>query len=65
LAETIRQRVSETGYAAFGVEVPAVTISAGVAAFPANGRSADALLHAADNACYRAKLAGRNRVHSA
>ncbi len=42
-----------------------VTISQGVAAFPEHGRTADALLEAADRALYRAKGNGRNRVEAA
>jgi diguanylate cyclase (GGDEF)-like protein len=38
------------------------TISAGVAIFPVHGATADDLLHAADQALYRAKAEGRNRV---
>ncbi len=38
------------------------TLSGGVAAFPANGVTADAVLRAADAALYAAKAAGRNRV---
>ncbi|MDQ3992470.1 MAG: diguanylate cyclase, partial [Actinomycetota bacterium] len=40
----------------------AVTISIGVAAFPADARQATELVHKADLAVYRAKLQGRNRV---
>jgi diguanylate cyclase (GGDEF)-like protein len=39
-----------------------VTISAGVAAFPAHGKSRDEMIRAADNGLYAAKQAGRNRV---
>ncbi len=39
-----------------------VTISAGVAAFPAHGKSRDELIRAADNGLYAAKQSGRNRV---
>jgi diguanylate cyclase (GGDEF)-like protein len=39
-----------------------VTISAGVAEFPAHGSSRDEMVHAADTGLYAAKLAGRNRV---
>ena len=39
-----------------------VTISAGVAAFPAHGKTRDELIRAADNGLYAAKQAGRNRV---
>ncbi len=42
-----------------------VTVSLGVAALtPTNDLSPETLLHAADNALYRAKTAGRNRVAS-
>jgi diguanylate cyclase (GGDEF)-like protein len=38
------------------------TISAGIAALPIDGSSANELLRKADEALYRAKVAGRNRV---
>jgi len=64
--EQIRSAVSQ-------VEVPAPsgkvmrgqTISAGVAAFPLDGRSEAELLRKADQALYRAKLSGRNQVRLA
>ena len=40
----------------------AITISAGVAAFPVHGRNRDELVQAADSGLYLAKQAGRNRV---
>lgn len=45
-----------------GKAVIRVTASFGVAAFPENGKTQDALIHAADAAMYQAKEAGRNRV---
>ncbi len=42
-----------------------VTISIGIAAFPAEGTSARALIDRADQALYRAKTDGRNRVRLA
>lgn len=39
-----------------------LTISLGIAAFPVDGVTTDALLHAADLALYRAKSLGRNRL---
>ena len=40
----------------------AITISAGVAAFPLHGRNRDELVRVADSGLYLAKQAGRNRV---
>ena len=45
--------------------LPPVTFSAGIAVAPTQGEDADALLRAADQALYAAKLAGRDRVFSA
>jgi diguanylate cyclase (GGDEF)-like protein len=39
-----------------------ITISAGVAAFPAHGRTRDEIVRAADDGLYSAKQAGRNRA---
>jgi diguanylate cyclase (GGDEF)-like protein len=39
-----------------------ITISAGVAAFPTEGRARDEIIRAADNGLYAAKQSGRNKV---
>jgi diguanylate cyclase (GGDEF)-like protein len=39
-----------------------ITISAGVASFPAHGKTRDEMVRAADSGLYAAKQAGRNRV---
>lgn len=57
LAEELRQAVESLRVSHF-----AVTASFGVAAFPDHGRTPQALVHAADEALYEAKAAGRNRV---
>ena len=43
---------------------PRVTVSLGVSAFPEDGDDIAALLRVADDALYRAKAEGRNRVCS-
>jgi len=62
-AERIRQRVAEHGHDTpeFG-QVPAVTISVGVAVFE-GAEAAETFLRRADEALYDAKSAGKNRVH--
>ena len=42
--------------------LPRITISIGVAAFPDAGDNPESVLKAADQALYRAKESGRNRV---
>ncbi len=42
-----------------------ITVSIGIALFPLNGRTPDALVTAADAALYQSKSAGRNRVTAA
>jgi diguanylate cyclase (GGDEF)-like protein len=59
LAEKIRLTVSEQ--AVGGIEPPP-TVSVGVVSYPADGRSADALLMSADRAMYASKRSGKNRV---
>jgi diguanylate cyclase (GGDEF)-like protein len=45
-----------------GQLLESITISIGIAVFPTNADSAEALVKAADEALYRAKTQGRNRV---
>jgi diguanylate cyclase (GGDEF)-like protein len=59
VAEKLRKVVE--GWSFPGVPRP-VTITAGVSSYPANGRTRDELVKAADDALYQAKQAGRNRV---
>ncbi len=63
LAERIRGEVAE----AFASDPVQLTVSFGVACYPAQGESAEQLLRAADQALYAAKELGRNRsvTHSA
>ena len=48
----------------FGIYVLGVTASLGIATFPDHGHDPDQLTAAADEALYRAKHLGRNRVVS-
>lgn len=66
LAERIRQDVARQDFPG-GPRQPSgrVTISLGVAAYPDSASTAEELLHEADQALYRAKAGGRNRVEGA
>jgi diguanylate cyclase (GGDEF)-like protein len=63
LAERIRQAVEELVVVpGHGRRPVGTTVSAGVAEFPADARTADELFAAADAALYQAKRRGRNQV---
>lgn len=64
-AEAIRRAVEAMRVRHLGRELPQVTVSIGVAGFPQHGNVPAALLQLADEALYRAKRAGRNRVECA
>lgn len=61
-AEALRQKIENNVLRYDDRALPKVTISAGVASFPANGTSPQELLREADRALYQAKDHGRNRV---
>ena len=61
-AEEIRLAVAAMQVPHLGKRLPQVTVSIGVAGYPAHGNTPEALMKAADEALYRAKRAGRNRV---
>jgi diguanylate cyclase (GGDEF)-like protein len=63
LGEDVRARINGHVFEKDGV-VLKPTISIGVAAFPDDGRAAEVLLRKADEALYRAKKTGRDRVRS-
>jgi diguanylate cyclase (GGDEF)-like protein len=64
-AEAIRTGVEAMRVNHMGRDLPQVTVSIGVATFPADGDSPEALLRVADEALYRAKHNGRNRIEQA
>jgi diguanylate cyclase (GGDEF)-like protein len=64
VAERIRGTVEDSVTATPQGGMVHVTVSIGLAAFPGDGDTAAALVHAADQALYAAKHEGRNRVRS-
>lgn len=65
VAERLRHLVESTPATPVGGVNLTVTISLGVCASPEHAHDADSLLRLADEAVYRAKAAGRNRVEMA
>jgi diguanylate cyclase (GGDEF)-like protein len=61
-AERLRHALKDLNVMHQGRPVGSITISAGVAAFPAQGVSVKEVIAAADGALYRAKSNGRNQV---
>jgi diguanylate cyclase (GGDEF)-like protein len=64
-AEQMRLAIRDTNLTHLGQRLPAPTASFGVAVYPTNGTRPVDLLKAADEALYRAKHEGRDRVCSA
>jgi diguanylate cyclase (GGDEF)-like protein len=64
-AESICKHVKQIPMKYDGEPLEAVTLSLGVAGFPAQGPTMDAVLKAADAALYRAKRDGRDRTVAA
>lgn len=64
-ANQMRQRVEELRIRYRDLDLPRMTISAGVASAPHSGQTTQDLLRAADEALYVAKNAGRNQVQVA
>jgi diguanylate cyclase (GGDEF)-like protein len=62
-AENLREYISTAEIAIPGTEVPVrITISGGIAMFPAHGQSTTELFRSADEALYESKRQGKNRV---
>jgi len=64
-AEALRDMISALEFEPEVLETSGVTVSLGTAVYPQNGRTADEVLAAADEALYRAKRGGRNQAVSA
>jgi len=61
-AEQLRSKVEAIVVRYLEKDLPRITVSIGVAVFPDAGDNPHAVLKAADDALYRAKEKGRNRV---
>jgi diguanylate cyclase (GGDEF)-like protein len=61
-AEALRERIAALQVRYRGESLRRITVSIGVAAFPAHGSSAGQMISVADGALYRAKREGRDRV---
>jgi diguanylate cyclase (GGDEF)-like protein len=62
-AENLRNTLNSL-YIPYGIYSLTITISMGIASFPANGLTREAILRAADKAMYAAKEAGRDHILS-
>ncbi len=61
-AQEVRQAIQELRVSESGQTLGSVTVSIGVAMYPEDGRTIDALMQAADRSLYLAKSSGRNQV---
>jgi diguanylate cyclase (GGDEF)-like protein len=61
-AEQMRRAIGESNLTHLGQTLPAPTASFGIAVYPEHGTTPAGLLKAADEALYRAKREGRDRV---
>ncbi|MGH2787308.1 MAG: diguanylate cyclase [Actinomycetota bacterium] len=64
-AEKIREVIKSKPFGGMGDEPISLTVSIGVASYPEHGDSFRGLVEAADQALYRAKQEGRDRVRTA
>ena len=64
-AEQLRSKVEALVVRYLNQDLPRITLSIGVAAFPGTGDTPEVVMRMADEALYRAKANGRNRVETA
>ena len=62
VAEKIRTAIRDEAFVGSSTEPIAVTVSMGIATYPEDGATAEELIRKADEAMYRAKAGGRDRV---
>jgi len=61
-ADRFREEVKKLSVVRNGVTLGPLSVSVGIAIFPEHARTSEALIRSADNALYRAKRDGRDRV---
>jgi len=61
-AELLQEEIKGLSVTHAGQLLGKISLSFGVAAYPGDGRTAEELVRAADQALYRAKAAGRDRI---
>ncbi len=64
-AQDLIEKVKFLSVAHQGQSLGTISMSAGIAVYPTNGNTAESLVQSADQALYRAKVKGRNRVELA
>ena len=62
VAERIRKQIEQTTFTSRDGETFSLTISGGIACIPEQAKNTDEMIIRADEALYRAKRAGRNRI---
>ncbi len=62
LAEEVRKLIADTEFSVDETEKVSFTVSGGVASYPNDAKESGVLLRKADEAMYRAKRTGRNRI---
>lgn len=60
--ETLRQSIEKLSLSLDGAALPSISASIGISIFPQHGKDPQHLIKIADEAMYRAKREGRNRV---
>lgn len=61
-ADVLRSEIKKLKLTYYGIALPSISISAGIAVYPTNGSDVKSLISASDVALYEAKSTGRDKV---